>query len=91
MQEDAASLTRPEQPPDLTGAINCVGIRVSPFWPKKPAVWFVQLEGQFALSSITQDATKFYYVISHLENKCAAEVEDIITNPHPQVIMGILK
>jgi hypothetical protein len=35
------------------------------------------------LSSITQDATKFYYVISHLENKYAAEVEDVITNPPP--------
>jgi hypothetical protein len=46
-------------------------------------VWFAQLEGQFALSSITQDATKFYYVISHLENKYAAEVEDVITNPPP--------
>jgi hypothetical protein len=46
-------------------------------------VWFTQLEGQFALSSITQDATKFYYFISHLENKYAAEVEDVITNPPP--------
>jgi len=35
------------------------------------------------LSSITQDTTKFYYVISHLENKYAAEVEDFITNPPP--------
>jgi len=83
MQEDAATLTHPEQPPDLTGAINRVGIRVPPFWPEKPAVWFAQLEGQFALLSITQDTTKFYYVISHLENKYAAEVEDVITNPPP--------
>jgi hypothetical protein len=45
-------------------------------------VWFAKLEGQFALSGITQDATKFYYVISHHENKYAAEVEDVITN-HP--------
>ena len=83
MQEDAATSTRPEQPSDLTGAINRVGIRVSPFWPEKPAMWFTQLKGQFALLSITQDATKFYYVISHLENKYAAELEDVITNPPP--------
>jgi len=43
-------------------------------------VWVAQLEGQFALSNITQDSTKFYYVISQLENKYAAEVEDVITN-----------
>jgi len=83
MQEDAATSTRPEQPPDSTGAINRAGIRVPPFWPEKPAVWFAQLEGQYTSSSITQDATKFYYVISHLENQYAAEVEDVITIPPP--------
>jgi hypothetical protein len=64
--------------PDSTGAINRVWIRVSLFWPEKPTVWLAQLEGQFALSSITQDATKFYYVIYHLANKYAVEVEDVI-------------
>jgi len=64
MRQDTESLALLEQPPDLTLFINRVGICVPPFWPKKPAVWFVQLEGQFVLSNITQDATKFYYVIS---------------------------
>jgi len=44
-------------------------------------VWFAQLEGQFALSNITHVSTIFYYVISQLENKYAAEVEDVKTNP----------
>ena len=83
MQHDANSSARPEQPPDSTFCIKRVGIRVPPFWPEKPAVWFAQLEGQFALSNITQDATKFYYVISQLENKYPAEVEDVITNLPP--------
>ena len=48
-------------------------------------MWFAQLEGQFALSNITQDSTKFYYVISHLENKYATEMKDVITNPPPTV------
>jgi len=81
MQQDADPSIRPEQPPDSTFTINRVGIRVPPFWPEKPAVRFAQLEGQFALSNITQDAKKFYYVISQLDNKYAAEVEDVITNP----------
>ena len=63
MQQDTDLSTWQEQPPDLTFTINCISIRV-PFWPEKPAVWFTQLEGQFALSNITQDATKFYYIIS---------------------------
>jgi hypothetical protein len=46
-------------------------------------MWLAQLRGQFALSNITQDATKFYYDISQLDNKLAAEVEDVITKPPP--------
>jgi hypothetical protein len=69
--------------PDSNFHINRIGIRVPPFWPEKPAMWFAQLEGQFALSNITQDKTKYYYVISQLDNKYTAEVEDVITNPPP--------
>ena len=58
-----------------------VGVRVPPFWPEKPAIWFAQIEGQFAISNITADTTKFYYVISHLDPRYATEVEDVIINP----------
>lgn len=58
-----------------------VGVRVPPFWPEEPALWFAQIEGQFALSKIIQDDTKFYYVVGHLEPRYALEVKDIITNP----------
>lgn len=58
-----------------------VGIRIPPFWPEKPAIWFAQIEGQFAISGVTADSTKFYYVIGQLDPQYAAEVEDIIINP----------
>lgn len=58
-----------------------VGVRIPPFWPEKPHIWFAQLEGQFVISNIINDTTKYYYVISQLEPKYVAEVEDIITNP----------
>jgi len=46
--KDPDPSTRSEQPPDSTFTINRVSIRVPPFWFEKPAVWFAQLEGQFA-------------------------------------------
>lgn len=58
-----------------------VGVRVPPFWPEEPAVWFAQIEGQFILSNITSDMTKFYYVISQLDHQYAGEVKDIIVSP----------
>lgn len=60
-----------------------VGVRVPPFWPEEPEVWFAQVEGQFAISGITNDATKFNYVIAQLDNNASVEVKDIIINPPP--------
>lgn len=58
-------------------------VRMLPFWPEEPEVWFAQIEGQFVLSNITNDSTKFYYVISQLEHQYASEVKDIIVSPPP--------
>jgi hypothetical protein len=83
MQHDAHTSTQLEQLPDLTFTINRISIYVPPFWPEKPAAWFMQLERQFALSNIMQDTIKFYYIISKLDNKYVAEVEYVINNPPP--------
>lgn len=58
-----------------------VGPRVPPFWPEEPEIWFAQIEGQFAISKITLDATKFNYVIGQLDQQFSREVKDIIINP----------
>lgn len=58
-----------------------VGVRLPPFWPEEPAVWFAQIEGSFALSKIKDDDTKYHYVSAQLEHRYAAEVKDILVNP----------
>ncbi|CAF4948334.1 unnamed protein product [Pieris macdunnoughi] len=58
-----------------------VGIKVPPFWPNEPALWFSQLEGQFALANITADATKFYHVTANLDYKYICEVKDVVSKP----------
>jgi hypothetical protein len=44
-------------------------------------VWFAQAEEQFFLAGVNSEKTKFFYVISQLDHRYAAEVEDIITSP----------
>ena len=61
-----------------------VTVCLPPFWPNRPAVWFAQAEAQFELASITHQRTNFSYVMSQLNQKHAAEVEDIITSPPKQ-------
>lgn len=58
-----------------------VGIRVPPFWPEEPEIWFAQVEGQFTISNITSDSTKFNYVIGQLDQQYSKEVKDIIISP----------
>ena len=60
-----------------------VGVKVPPFWAEEPDIWFAQVEGQFSISGITSDVTKFNYVIGHLDNQHSREVKDIIVNPPP--------
>jgi hypothetical protein len=64
--------------------ISRVAVRLPPFWAERPAVWFAQAEAQFSLAGISNERKKFNYVISQLDQRYAAEVEDIITSPPQQ-------
>ncbi|KAK3916941.1 Cobyric acid synthase [Frankliniella fusca] len=67
----------PEGPP---AAVSRISVKLPPFWRDRPTLWFSQVEAQFSLAGITQEATKYAYVVSHLDEKYANEV-DIITSP----------
>jgi len=56
-------------------------IRIPPFLPEEPELWFMQLEGQFSLCGITDDEAKYAHVLSKIEPKQAREIKDIITRP----------
>jgi hypothetical protein len=53
-------------------------VRLQPFWSEGPAVWFAQTEAQFFLAGVNSEKTKYFHIISQLDNRYAAEVEDII-------------
>ena len=66
---------------DQGAAINRIAMKAPPFWSEEPELWFAQIEEQFVLGGITQDATKYAYVLSQLEAKYAKKVKDIVANP----------
>jgi hypothetical protein len=80
---DATDITTPE--------VSRVAVRLPPFWPERPAVWFAQAEAQFSLAGISSEKTKFFHVISQLDHRCAARLEDIITSPPEQSPYNTLK
>ncbi|EZA58871.1 hypothetical protein X777_00566 [Ooceraea biroi] len=64
--------------------INRIAMRMPPFWPDEPELWFAQLESQFQICGINQDGTRYAYALSQLETKYALEIKDVITTPPSQ-------
>ena len=60
---------------------HAVAVKLPEFWPEDPEIWFVRVEAQLRSRSVTQDQTKFDYVVSSLDNATAAEVKSILLNP----------
>ena len=61
--------------------ISAISLKLANFWPKSPAVWFAQAEGQFAIRNITVDTTKYSYVLSSLDQATAQRIQDLLVNP----------
>jgi hypothetical protein len=64
--------------------VSTVAVQLPPFWAERPAVWLTQAKAQFFLAGISSEKTKFCHVISQLDHRYAAELEDIIMSPPEQ-------
>ncbi|KAJ8405679.1 hypothetical protein AAFF_G00316590 [Aldrovandia affinis] len=61
--------------------MHAVALKLPEFWQELAAVWFAQAEAQFALRGITQEDTKYYYVVAALNSSTASRVLSLLQDP----------
>ena len=59
-------------------AAHTVSLKLPPFWQEDTALWFHQVEAQFATKGITQQLTKYHYIVGSLALEITREVRDVI-------------
>ena len=83
---------QPLQPqPPTPAVVMAVAIKLPPFWPADPLMWFSQIEAQKATRNVTNQWTRFDYVVADLSNEYATEIRDIILNPPQEDTYSTLK
>lgn len=86
-QPQVPGTSQQDTPPQHTSApapapaVAAVSLKLPTFWAQQPLVWFAQAEAQFELRSITADRTKYFYLVSALDQDTAGRVLDVLQAP----------
>eukprot|EP00794_Sanderia_malayensis_P013035 gene13035-biopygen10394 len=79
--QSSSQATATAQPSRELPSVSGYSLKLPPFWPNDPVVWFAQVEALFTTRRITTQSTKFSFVISSLPPEIAQEIRDLLLQP----------
>ena len=65
----------------MTTEVDAVSLKLPTFWTSTPITWFAQAEAQFIVRNITNDDTKYYYVVAALDSSTANRAKSLLVAP----------
>ena len=72
-------------------SVSTVTVKIPPFWPVDPQVWFAQVEAQFSMQNTTSQRTKFDHVVAALAPEFATEVRELLLQPPADTPYNVLR
>lgn len=63
---------------DKKDEITRVAVKLPVFWKNSVEPWFTSIESQFAIAGITEEVTKYHYVVSALDSDTIIHVLDFV-------------
>jgi hypothetical protein len=76
--------TQPEENTSGVPAVNmATAMKLPPFWPHAPALWFAQAECQFTVRGVEDEFQRYCLVVSVLPHESLRLVADIVETPPP--------
>ncbi|XP_032871989.1 uncharacterized protein LOC116969181, partial [Amblyraja radiata] len=79
--ETVTALVTPRRSSRIVMDNNAVGLKLPTLCTEEPETWFQLAEAQFAVRGITQDETKYYYVVGSLDQLTARRVMPFLRAP----------
>uniref|UniRef100_A0A1X7U9Y7 DUF7041 domain-containing protein n=1 Tax=Amphimedon queenslandica TaxID=400682 RepID=A0A1X7U9Y7_AMPQE len=59
-------------------ALASIFLKLLPYWPSDPLIWFAQVEAQFQTCKITSEKTRYDYVVASSSPEVAVEERDLV-------------